>query len=464
MAIQSISLDFDVRPWLYAGAVTIHDDSGAVVAQINNLSASNFTELTVGSDYRLTIPVSGYVVRAAQTKYLTANITFLQTSDRSTGNVSITQAQVRSIDGTGVTDTETTGVAANGVGSCGTETSTCRYFAYQGTGAGSIVLTVDSSSPLQGLVQISTGGQTQNVPLAVYDIKSQNAPSTLRSLTLIVSTSGSAKAVADLFSNIQIKAGGLTYSANTITVTGSTPANTSSSTVAFTNLAIPLPADTYVPITVMANVSQDTNNVLDGIMASTTWSVTGTAGGTSNNPDVEDASYNTLAVNASTFISSNLTFSGSSAQLSNLSAVLGSPITGSVGGVSQTVGYNMTFSFTITAGNNTLFIAADPNTVFSTTTGGGTQLSSLPFTGVTANPSNLSGDSANPPAQSGYYVVPAGSSRQFTYAGSMASTTGSTQSLKTFNVTAVKYGTTTTVLNGGIINYNLGTLKVNATF
>ena len=64
MAIQNISLDFNVRLWLYARTITIKDDSGYIVGQSDNLSASNFTELIVGSQYRLNIPVSSYTVSA----------------------------------------------------------------------------------------------------------------------------------------------------------------------------------------------------------------------------------------------------------------------------------------------------------------------------------------------------------------------------------------------------------------
>jgi hypothetical protein len=222
-----------------------------------------------------------------------------------------------------------------------------------------------------------------------------------------------------------------------------------------------------VPVTLLANVQQDTNNALDGVIASTTLSVTGTAGGTTNNPAVEDQSYSTLAVTSGTFISSNLTFTGSAATLSNLTSVLGSAITCPSGSTSVTCGYNMTFSFTVSAGNSTLFISADPSVALSTSSTGlaaaATATTSLPLSGVTANPGQLAGDS-NITATNGYYVVPAGASRQFTFTGAMTNAVGVTPAQRTFSITAVKYGTTTTSLQGGTINYNLQTLKATATF
>ncbi len=436
-------------------AITLKDDTGAIVGQVSNLNSSNFSELTVGSDYRITVPISNYVVKATQTRYLTVNVTFLAVSDRATGNIGVTAVQVRSIDGTGVTDTEPTTAVAT------------RTFSYQGSGAGSVVVTVDSSSPLAGLVQISTGGQTSGVPLAVYDIKSQNAPSNLRAISFVIYTTGG-KTPQDLFTQYNLKINGQSIGAQTVTP-NTTVSGQASTTVTFTNFGtIQLAADTYLPLTLSANVQQDTNNALDGTIASTTLVVSGSAGGSSNNPDVEDNSYSSLSVNSGTFTSSNLTFSGSSATLSGLSAVLGSPITSSVGSVAITTGYNVTFGFTLTAGNNTLYLSSDPSQALGTTSTGfaSTASSTLTVGGVITNPGNLSGDT-NITALNGYYVVPAGSSRQFTFQGTMDNHNGA-QSFKTFSITQVNYATSTTKLNvaagASVINYNLQPLKVSATF
>jgi len=456
MAVQSLSIDFDTRIWLYAGTITVKDDQGKVVAQVNNLNMNNFTELTVGSDYRIVIPVSNYVVKASQTRYLTVNVGFLAVTDRSSGTLTVISSQVRSVDGTGVTDTETEG--------------SDRTFSFQGSGAGQVVVTVNGSSPLAGLVQISTGSQTNNVPLAIYDIKSQSVGGNLRALTFVVSTTGG-KTPEQMFQqyNLKIDNGNgnvVTVGANS--VTPNTAVNgQATSTIIFTNFgSIPLVADSYAHLTLMANVQQDTNNALDGVIASTTLSATGSAGGTTNNPAVEDQSYSQLAVNSGTFISSNLTFSGSSATLSNLSAVPGNSITCASGSTTVNCGVNMTFSFTLTAGNSTLFLSADPSKALSTSTTGLTPsasaTSSLQIGGVTANPSQISGDT-NITASNGYYVVPAGTSRQFTFVGAMTGNAGG-NTLRTFSITAVNYGTTTTSLVAGTINYNLQSLKVTTTF
>ena len=62
-AVSSIQLDFNNRLWLYAGTVTISDGS-TVIAQKTGLNINDFVELTVGTSYRMTIPVN-YIVRKA---------------------------------------------------------------------------------------------------------------------------------------------------------------------------------------------------------------------------------------------------------------------------------------------------------------------------------------------------------------------------------------------------------------
>lgn len=81
MQVSSISFDVDKRLWLYVGAITIKDDAGTVIASKSGLMVSDFSELTVGSSYRITVPVN-YVVPKATSKYFTINLTALPATDR----------------------------------------------------------------------------------------------------------------------------------------------------------------------------------------------------------------------------------------------------------------------------------------------------------------------------------------------------------------------------------------------
>ncbi len=428
--VTSISLDFDTRLWLIAGSVTIKDDSGAVVAQKSGLTANDFTELTVGSSYRLYVPVN-YIVPKAATRYFTINVTMLPISDRSAATVTIGQAQVRAVDGTGVSDTQTVGDD--------------RTFSYTGSNTGSVIATLNANSPLKRLVQISNSTKTEGVVLAKFDLKSQNRDAVLRTLKVYINTDGTS--VNTLFTRFQIQAGSMTYTANTTNVDtlGNT---TSSSTLTFTDLNIPLAKDVYTTVTVLGDVAQPSSTgALDGKSASSTIKANTT------NVAAEDSTYNTVSVNTTTLTGSDITVSASGAILSAMSATLGSPVLSN----NVTVAQPVSFTYTITAGDNTLYVAAAPTTALATTTSGyGTAANaSSTLTSVTATPSEVAGDSTGV-----YFVVPAGGSRTFKWSGSISNDPPRGVVQRTFYVTKVYYDTNTTNLNDNYIDYNLGALKV----
>ena len=419
MAVNSLALDFSDRLWLYASSVTLKDDAGAVIASKTNLSANDFTEITVGTQYRLRIPFS-YVVPKAGIRYVTANVQMLGISDRSAATLSISRAEVRSVDGTGVTDTQID--------------NNSRSFSYTGSNNGQIVVTVDASSPLKRLVQISTSAETNDVVIGVVNVKSQNRDATLRSLnfSVITATSTGSVAPSTVFTDLKIKAGNLVYSTDGVPTVSGGYAN-------FTNLVIPLPKDQYVSLTILAKVAKDTNNALDGVMASSTFTASST------NPHAEDSTYNTVAVNATTIISNDAIFSASSALVSNTSNSVALPFgTGSTS-------TSAVFNFTVTAGDNTLFLSKTTSTLVSTSTTG-TGLSASLGT-LISTPDSLAGDTST------YLVVPAGSSRALSISGSVSGASGSNGTVK---ISSVKYGTSSGALTANSIDYNLGGLQTSA--
>lgn len=445
MAINNVGFDFDARLWLYASAITVKDDSGTIVAQVTNISASDFTEIVVGSDYRIFIPSSQYVVRNGETNGLTVNISFLANSDRASGVIDIIRAEIRSVDEFGVVDTEAVIMK--------------RSFIYQNVVAGSVDVSLDASSPLAGLVQISTAAQTANVPLAVYDVKCEHVPGTFQSASVLVNITGVGN-VSTLFANIQLRVSGLTYSAGTIQDLGVSN-GVDSAIVTFNNMAVQLPADTYIPVTILGTIAQDTGNTLDGSTVTVILTAHGTTSGIDNDPYVENISYASIAVNPATVIGNTLTFTGANALLSNLSANLGSAIIGVVDDVPTVVGYNVNFGFTITAGDNTVYISSNPTEALSLEVMVGATLN-MPPNGIVAVPDMLAGDN-NTSSPVGYYVIPAGSSRQFTYNGSLMNSAGMSD-LKTAAVTGVRFGDSTMDLMAHSINYGLESLRLAVTF
>lgn len=406
MAVTNLSFDFDYRFWLYASTITVKDETGQVVGQVNNLNASNFTELTVGSDYRVSVPVSGLVVKATQSKYLTLNATFLAVTDRtSVTTMSVIQSQVRSVDGTGVTDTETVNSSNSGV----------RTFSYQSTNIGQIVLTSDTSSPISQVVQVSTVAQTQNVPLAIYDIKSQNQPATLQTLTIglsISSTTGSGVItlpVGSLLSNLQLVVGGLTYSASSL----------SSSSATFTNLSIPLAADVYVPMKITATLAANTNSVYNNTNITTT--LASPAG-----ISAIDGTYNTITPNIVTLTSNAQSFTASGVSVASLVAT--TPVVTQNASASTTASFS--FVYSLTAGNNPIYVSATSTTAFGSTTTGTVGVISL----ISFRDSDNTNDLAN-----GYFYIAPGQTKTFTIAlqskGSVGAVAG------TYSITTLNYGT-----------------------
>ncbi|MDE2038317.1 MAG: peptidoglycan-binding protein [Patescibacteria group bacterium] len=414
MAVTSVSIDFNVRPWLYMSALSFRDQSGNTLATVNNLSASNFSEITVGSDYRITIPVSEIIPKA--TKVYAVMHGVFASSNRSPQSIAITRVQVRATDGTGVTLTSDTGVLA----------STVMYVAYNGQQGSSLIVTTDTSAPKTGnIIQTNTGNtQTKDVLLGVWDLKSQNINSTLQGLTVNLSMNGIGS-VGSTFAYLTLKSG--STSLNT-----GTPATASASTsdVTFSNFNLALPANQYVPVSVYGTVNGNVN----GITAST--SLVATAA----NITGIDSSSNNLTVSSSGTIpgSGNQTFSLSGNSLTGLTWNLQSTAPGGNYNryPSQTL---FTGSFTVTAGNNPIYVS----------TTGSTALTLATTSSVTS--SMTDGISAFSPADGteswdssgSYYQVLAGTSRTFNFTGSLAlSAASTTQVLASVGVTSVNLSST----------------------
>jgi len=417
MAVSSVALDFDTRLWLYASAITIHDETGKVVGQVSNLSASNFAELTVGSDYRITVPISNLVVKATQSKYLTVNVSFVAVTDRqSNPSLNVLSAQVRSVDGTGVTDTETA-------------TGGSRLYSYQSTNIAQLVVTSDNASPASGVIQVSTAAQTQNVPLAIFDIKSSNQPATLQNLIIALNLSTSTLPIGSLLSNLQISVGSLTYSASSLSTTSAT----------FSNLSIPLPADQYVPIKVLANLAQDTNNTYDNVSITTTLNTS--AGTTVNgvfiptNVTAVDGTYNNITSNQVTLTSNAQSFSATGVNATNL-AVTPSSVTANQGASST---QTLTYSYSLTAGNNPVYVSKTYATAVTATTTG---TPGILFTNASFRDSDSTNDGTT------YFYVAPGQTKTFT---SVISAVGKPGNAGTYSINALNYGTGTSG-TGGVLN------------
>lgn len=416
MAVSSLNFDFDVRPWLYITSLSVYNAAtGATLATVSGLTQSNFTELTVGDDYRLTVPGISLVVPAGKKITIVLHAQFA-TSNRDSTNIHVSRAEVRAVDGTNVTTTESVGspTSSDWTGGLGL------YVAYAGKNSSNLIVTIDPSSPNTGIIQTNTGTtQTQNVLLGIFDIKSQNIDATLQGLTVNLNMSGIGS-VGSVFSNVQLKTG------STLLTSGSISSSTAStSAVVFSNFNLPLPSNTYVPVSVYVNILGGVN----GVSASTSLQLL------SANFSGIDSSSNALTLSGSgTLPSANQTFILSGVDLSNLAWSIAAP-----GIVSNSTAKTTTFSgsFTVTAGSNPVYLSTTAATALTletnaTTTGG-----------VVASFSNFvpsNGIQSYDVAGTDYQITP-GSSRTFTVNGTVTNGAGVSQSIAA-GISAINFSTT----------------------
>lgn len=318
-----------------------------------------------------------------------------------------------------------------------------RFYRVVNAGApqGPVLTRMSASSPLQRLVQISSTAQTDNVLLGKFDIKSQGRAGTLRSLTLGLHVNGAT--ISELFSNVKVVLNGNAYSADTITETPAIERN-----VKFSNMSEVLPADQWVTVSVYGTIKQDVNGEMSGTTAHVSLTASGVTDGSDNNPMVEDANFMPMAVTPTPLIANTVTFSSIPGVLSGLSASVGAPLIVN----NETVAYPVSFTFSLAAGDDTLYIAERPSFLSGQSTR--VQFMTEP---LVANPGTIPGDVAG-----NYFVVPAGSSRAFVLHGTIRK--GESSGNERVEIDGIPFGTDSSNLNKYNITYGLQALGVEVSF
>ncbi len=403
-AVTALSVDFSVRPWLYVSSLSfVNQQTGATIATVSGLTAANFTEITVGSEYRITVPVTGMIVPKGQRVTVIVNATMAGSNRTGPVNVFMTRAEARAVDGTGVTTTSQLLAQTD-------------KFVYGGVSNSALITTLDVSSPQSSIIQTSVSAVTNNVSLAVYSFKSQNIASTLQQIAMKISTatSGAAYAPENVFQNVQLVSGSTVLSNGTF----GTSAN-GSTTVTFNNFNLNLPQDVYVPVKVIASVQKN----VSGVTASTSLTVNST------NLVGIDANSNSLTVNSSgTVISSAiLQFSASGATLTAPSFSITPPLSNSTGIYKTAI---FSGAFTLTAGNNPIYVSRTPATALTATS------SNVASSTATLDSIGAGNVLSNDPT--GFYQITPGQSRTFSFSGTLTNT-----STTTGNVSNATAGITT---------------------
>lgn len=284
-----------------------------------------------------------------------------------------------------------------------------------------VTLTLDPSSPLRRIVLISSTTPTNSVVLAKYDITSpQNAVFNGFQVYLNFAPYG---AVQDFFSNVRLSINGQTFSSSTIV----------NNLVRFAPLNFGLLANQTAVVTVLGDVKADTQGTFDGLSASTTVYLSST------NPVVSDpSSGNTLPLSSTGSVSSSdVTFSYAAISgMSVKTTPIDNPVTG------KTI-YSAAYKFTLTAGDNPLYIskalyAPTGQVQFVATTSSYYQypMGDMKLSTVDVNPTTAIGDDTKE------YVILPGTSRDFTLSGSINPSQSGT-----FKILWIKYGIQSRVYN-----------------
>jgi hypothetical protein len=434
VAVTRASVEFSVRPWLYFSKVVLKDSNGNTIATKNLSSASDVTEVTVGSKYLVQFDGITVPVKPQNDVTLVVAGTVLATTDRLTSDVTVkvgfSSTAFRTLNGKGYTDT----FGLSGIsGAEGTDYRTATLTSSGSTG--NILGRINPNTPAQRIQTTSTSGQTNDVTLGVFDFKAENQAATINTLIFTLGSNGTSQVEFDTaFKRVYLTDGTTVYNVNSVGTTST-----------FSNLNIALPLDTWKSLTLKADVAdQDEFTNASQVAASTTMNSTNVVG--------VDANFNTLTVNGANIVTANtITFLSAGASVSNMSASATPVDNGSSAVVTAALKFMFTFNNT---SNSDLYISKTPSTALATTsTVSGAASSTL--TAVVTSPGTVSGDTST------YWVVPASTSRVFTYEGTMNNTNG-TVGLKESKITTVYFDDDTTGLQESSINFGLEALRATA--
>ncbi|MEI7513019.1 MAG: peptidoglycan-binding domain-containing protein [bacterium] len=397
VTVTRADVHFNTRPWLLFNQLTLKDQTGKTIATKTISSASDATEITVGSDYLVRFDSVNYTVAPGADADLVVGATVLSATDKiPTGGMTVEVAfgsnGVRTENGVGYTDTLGTAdlSATAGVGS--------NIFTLAANGSvADIYARISPSSPTAHQQTVSLTQTTSDVLLGTISLKSANNSSTLNSLTVAVAgTVGTSTAL----SNVRLFNGSTSYGGTW-----------SGNSVVFNNLTLPLSQDVWNDYSIKADVTASSTGTVYVSLTSNT-----------SNIVVTDANYNTATVEPNTVTSSTVTLTTNAVSVVNASATAVA-----VPGTTVTA-YNANYQFGLTnTSNNDLYVSATGTTFVTTNANASSSLSTI----QTALPSTLSGDVTGVA-----YIIPAGSTRTFTLVGAIRGT-----GTVTLRVNSIQYGT-----------------------
>ena len=130
-----------------------------------------------------------------------------------------------------------------------------------------IGISLDSSSPAGGTIHVSSVGETAGVPMIIYDLKSHLTDSVLRNAMVILISTSTNNDIAATFSSVRLQVGSMAYAGQVVSISSRSDylGGCYGWKVEFSNLNIPLPADSTVPVSINVDFPRNTNNSLNGL-------------------------------------------------------------------------------------------------------------------------------------------------------------------------------------------------------
>ncbi len=330
---------------------------------------------------------------------VTPNATIDSAEDGKTVTAKLLVDSVRAVGADGISETYITGSAI------------IQAFTVSSKTTGTLTVSTASDNPKASQVAVSSS-TTTGVKLLSFSAKAKNQAAKITDLVASFGTSDNN--LNDVVSTVKLMKGDTVLKSKTLS-TGTY------GTVTFDNMSETIAKDATATYSIVADLKGDASYA-DGttLIASTT-----TSGW-----DVEDADGNSITPSAAAIGNTmTLTATGISVAAGNITATNNNS---SLAGVGQ-VG-TFTIPFTVTAGDNDVFIngVAGTGITFATTTGSGSGITGVASSAFTAADS-ITGDSGS------VYKVNAGTSRSFTLTVAFTATsTGFTG----VQLTGIKYGPT----------------------
>ncbi len=438
VSVTRFDVRFNTRPWLYFSTITLKDSNGAVIATKNLVGPADATEITVGTDYLVRFEGINAIVTPGTDRILVVSGSVLSTTDKLSSDVSVIVSvptgSIRTINGKGYTD-------SLGLGTVAVSGTTGRTVTLSSSGStGNILARISPNTPATRIVTTSTNGETTGVILGKFDLKSENRSSTINTLKFSLKDNGGNKDWATIIKRLYVSDGTQTVQVDAVATSS-----------VFSNLTFELPQDQWKTITLTADIA-DQDDFANGAMASTTLTVntTNIVGIDSNFTTVTASGANVVATNESTFLQSG-------ASVSNLVATAVLNDNGTSKSRAATIAFGFVFNNT---GTSDLYISANPSVALATSSTISRATSTV-FTAalVTTDPGTRAGDSGAL-TNSGYYVIPSGTSRGFLFSGtSNNADTDQTAGLNSTSVTRIYFDDDTTGLQEFSINFGLEKLQ-----